>query len=149
MGLMEKIEHDVAEAMKARDEIRMSTLRLLRAAVKNAEIEDRVRGEVDIERIVLAVLKRQLKQTEEAAEEFKKGGRADLFEKAAAEIAILKSYLPEQMSDEEIAAIISRIVKENSGSNAGKIIGLAMKEIAGRANGARVRFAVEAMLKET
>lgn len=148
MGIIEQIEHDVAAAMKAHEELRLSTLRLVRSAIKNQEIEQRVKGDVDSEQIAITVLKRHVKQTQEAIEDFKKGSRDDLVAKAQSEIAIMQSYLPAEMADAEIVAIIDEVFAGlGSTPHAGKAIGEVMKKIAGRADGGRVRNLVEAKLK--
>lgn len=151
MGLLSQIEADVAEAMKAKEEIRLSTLRLLRAAIKNAEIEQRTKGDkndYDPEQMALAVIKRQLKQTEEAQMDFSRGNRADLVERAVAEIAVLKKYLPAQMSDEEISKLVDAVVAEIGATpNAiGKIIGEVVKRAAGAADGGKIRELVQKKL---
>lgn len=149
MGIIQRIEHDVAEAMKARDEIRLSTLRLVRAAIKNQEIELRTKGEFDSEQLAITVLKRHVKQTQEAIEDFKRGDRADLIAKAHTEITIMQSYLPEELSDEEISKIVDETLATLGDSpHQGKAIGEVMKTIAGRADGARVRNVVEDRLKK-
>lgn len=149
MGILQRIENDVAEAMKAKDELRLSTLRLIRAAVKNQEIEQRTKGDVDTEQIAVSVLKRHVKQTQEAIEDFKSGNREDLIMKAQAEIAVMQAYLPEELSDEEIGAIVEEVLGAlGDNPHQGKAIGEVMKKIAGRADGARVRTVVEAKLKK-
>lgn len=149
MGISQQIEHDVAEAMKAKDAVQLSTLRLIRAAIKNAEIEQRTKGEVEMDQLAIAVVKRHLKQTQEAAEEFKKGNREDLVAAAQAEIAIMQKYLPAELSDDEVNAIISEaLVAAGDGPHMGKLTGDVMKRIAGRADGTRVRNLVELRFKK-
>lgn len=148
MGISTQIEHDVAEAMKAKEEIRLSTLRLIRAAIKNAEIEQRTKGEFDADQLAISVIKRHVKQTQEAIEDFKKGNRVDLIAKAEQEIAVMVGYLPAELSDSEIDTIISdALAAAGSSPHVGKLIGDVMKRIAGRADGARVRNLVELRLK--
>ncbi len=150
MGISEQIEHDVAEAMRAKDELRLSTLRLIRAAIKNQEIEQRTKGAVDLDQLAITVVKRHLKQTQEAKEDYARGGRADLISKADAEIRILQSYLPQELPEEEILKIIDAVIAAaGAGANTGKLIGDVMKRIAGRADGARVRGLVESRLKQS
>ncbi len=148
MGISQRIELDVAEAMKARDEVRLSTLRLIRAAIKNAEIEQRTKGEIDADQLAITVVKRHVKQTQEVIEDFKKGSREDLVAKAQQEIAIMQTYLPAELSDEEVNSIISdAIIAAGDAPHMGKLIGDVMKRIAGRADGGRVRNLVELRLK--
>lgn len=149
MGIIQRIEHDVAEAMRAKEEIRLSTLRLIRAAIKNQEIELRTKGDFDSEQLAISVLKRHVKQTQEAIEDFKRGDRTDLIAKAQTEISIMQSYLPEELSDEEISKIVDETLATlGDNPNQGKAIGEVMKKIAGRADGARVRNVVEDRLKK-
>lgn len=149
MGISLQIEHDVAEAMKAKDQVRLSTLRLIRAAIKNAEIELRTKGDVDADQLAITVVKRHVKQTQEAMEDFKKGNREDLVEKAQQEIAIMQAYLPAELSDDEINSVISDAISAaGDAPHMGKLIGDVMKRIAGRADGVRVRNLVELRLKK-
>lgn len=148
MGILHQIENDIAEAMKAKEEIRLSTLRLIRAAVKNQEIEQRTKGEVDVDQLTIAVLKRHVKQTQEAIEDFKRANREDLITKAEKEIAIMGTYLPQELSDDEIVVIVTEVLQTlGDNPHVGKAIGEVMKKIAGRADGVRVRNLVEAKLK--
>jgi uncharacterized protein YqeY len=148
MGISQQIEHDVAEAMKAKDAVQLSTLRLIRAAIKNAEIEQRAKGEVDMDQLAITVVKRHMKQTQEAVEEFKKGNREDLVAAAQAEIAIMQKYLPAELSDDEVNAIISEaLIAAGDAPHTGKLTGDVMKRVAGRADGTRVRNLVELRLR--
>lgn len=147
-AITSRLEHDVAEAMKAKRELELSTLRLVRAAIKNSLIEQRTKGDVDEDQLAITVIKRQIKQTQDAMVDFQRGGREDLIATAEKEIALLQAYLPAELSDEEISAIIVE-ARAAAGDNAhaGKLIGDVMKRIAGRADGARVRALVEATSK--
>ncbi|MCX6780919.1 MAG: GatB/YqeY domain-containing protein [Candidatus Magasanikbacteria bacterium] len=148
MGIQEQIEHDVAEAMRARDEHRLSTLRLIRAAIKNAEIEQRGKTEAEPDALAIAVIKRHVKQTQEAITDFERGGRADLIERAREEIVTMQKYLPEELADEAISAVIEEAISAAGPTpHAGKLIGDVMKRIAGRADGVRVRNLIELRLK--
>lgn len=149
MGIAQRIEHDVAEAMKSKDQLLLSTLRLIRAAIKNQEIELRTKGApMDADQLAISVLKRHMKQTQEAMEDYKRGNREDLVAGAQSEIAILQTYMPAELPDEEISKIIDEVVAgAGPGANSGKLIGDVMKRIAGRADGARVRTMIEARTK--
>ena len=146
MTLYEQIASDFKESMKAKEEVRLSTLRLLRSELKNKEIEKRSELTEDE---MLAVIKTMVKQYKDAFEQFKSGGREDLAEKQKKEIEILESYLPAQMPDEEIEAIIRTVLDEaqESSSDIGKTMGLVMKKIAVRADGNRVRTLVQKMVQ--
>ena len=153
MGISEQIEHDVAEAMKAKDELRLSTLRLIRAAIKNQLIEMRSKSTEVVtpdamDQLAITVLKRHVKQTNEAIEDFKRGERADLVSRAEQELGILQSYLPTELSDEAISLLIQEsLAAAGPSPHMGKLIGDVMKRVAGRADGARVRTLVEQSTK--
>ncbi len=143
-SILLRIEQDSAEAMKAKREVELSTLRLVRAAIKNAQIELRLKGPTDDEQIAITVLKRHIKQTTEAMVDFEKGGRQDLITRAISEIAVMQGYLPEEMSDADLTkAVYAACALAAEGTATGKLIGDVMKQLAGRADGARVRAAVE------
>ena len=143
-----RLENDVAEAMKAKRQLELSTLRLIRAAIKNSLIE--LRGkEADEDQLAITVIKRQIKQTQDAITDFEKGGRPDLKATAEEEIALLQKYLPAELPDEEILKIIAEaIAAAGENAHAGKLMGDIMKRVAGRADGNRVRALVEASTKK-
>lgn len=148
MGIIERIETDTTAAQKAKDVPRVSVLRLVRAAIKNAEIEQRTRGAIDPEQLAISVIKRQIKQTQDAMEDFRRGNRNDLLQSSEFEVALLQTYLPAELSDEELDKIINSVLPLGAPiQNMGKAIGDVMKIVAGRADGARVRAKVEARTK--
>ena len=121
--MLKQIQADMKQAMKAGDKKQVSTLRMLIAAIKNESINQR--RELSEEETV-TVINREIKQRRNAIAEFKKGGRDDLAAENEQEIAILERYLPEQLSDEELAAIVRQAVKEvNAASlrDMGKVMG--------------------------
>lgn len=146
MAIKEKIEQDFITALKAK-EPRLSILRMLKSAIKNAEIEKRTKAGTGEEIAltddeVMALLRRQAKQLEEALADFQKGNRADLVEKTQAELVIIKSYLPQAMSDAELQALVDSTLQELgkvSVKDLGKIMGAVMKKAGGRADGNKVR----------
>lgn len=138
------IRQDIQTAMKAGDAVRVSTLRLLSNAIHNEEISSR-RDLTEEEEI--ALVRRQLKQREEAAEAYMKGGRLELAEKEKQEAEILKSFLPEQMGEEEIGEIVDRVIRESGTQEFGRVMGAVVKEIAGRADGKMVAQVVQSRLK--
>ncbi|MCR4278841.1 MAG: GatB/YqeY domain-containing protein [bacterium] len=146
MKLHEQILADFKESMKSREEVRLSTLRLLRSELKNKEIEKQTELTEDD---MLAVIKTMVKQYKEALEQFKSGGREDLVEKQKKEIEILEAYLPAQMPDEEIETIIREVLNEagEGAGDIGKMMGAVMKKVAGRADGNRVRTLVQKMVQ--
>ncbi len=143
MSLSEQITTDMKEAMKAKDNATLSTLRLLRSAIKNKEID--VQHELsDTE--TLDVVKSQSKQMKDSVEAYVSGGREDLAIPARAEIETLKKYLPAEMSDEELEEIVKKTIEESgatSKAEMGKVMGAAMKAVAGKADGNRVKQMVE------
>jgi uncharacterized protein YqeY len=144
--LTEQITVDLKDAMKAQDAARLSTLRLLKAALKNRQI-DLMRELTDDE--AAAVVKTQIKQLREAIETAEQAGRPETAREGRAEVAVLEKYLPSQLGDEELAAIVREAVAASgatSRADAGKAMGAAMKAAAGRADGSRVKALVEAML---
>ena len=123
MTLIERIAQDLTSAMKARDAARTSVLRLAKAALKNREIDKK--APLD-EAEAAKVLHGLVKQREDSVEQFQKAGRVELAEKEAAEIAVLQGYLPQEASDEDIAAAVEKAVAETGASSA-KDMGKAMK----------------------
>lgn len=135
MPLKEQLNDEMKAAMKAGDRTRLSTLRMLLAEVKNAEIAKR--GDLD-DGEVLAVVTREAKKRKEAIEGFEKGNRPDLVEKEQAELAILEAYLPEQMSDDDLAALVRETIEEVGASgpgDLGKVMGKLMPKVKGKADG--------------
>lgn len=111
--LRDDINNALKDAMKARDERRVSTLRLMNAAIKNADIENRGAGKEPLnEAELLSLFQKMIKQRQESVELYEKGGRAELAAQERAEIEIISSYLPKQMSDVEAGAAISTIIQE-------------------------------------
>ncbi len=111
--LRENINNALKDAMKARDERRVSTLRLMNAAIKNADIENRGSGKQPLnEQELLSLFQKMIKQRQELVELYEKGGRAELAKQERDEIEIISAYLPKQMSDAEAGAAISAIIQE-------------------------------------
>ena len=144
--LKERIQAELADAMRQRDETRKSTFRMLIAAVKNAEIEHR--GELD-DPAVIAVIQKQAKQRRESIAEFQKANRQDLVDKESAELAILQEYLPRQAGREEIEAAARAIIAETGATSAreiGKVMPVIMKQFAGQADGRLINEVVRGLL---
>jgi uncharacterized protein YqeY len=130
MTLVERITQDLTAAMKAKDAARTSVLRMAKAALKNREIDKG--GPLDDPEVVKA-LQSLVKQREDSAEQYSKGGRPELAEKERAEIVVLKEYLPAEVSDEEIAAVIDKVIQETGASSPkdmGKVMKAAMAALA-------------------
>ncbi|HEY8691516.1 MAG TPA: GatB/YqeY domain-containing protein [Chloroflexota bacterium] len=138
MTLSERLRTDMTAAMKARDELRLSTLRLVRSAMQYAKVQKR--AELTDEDVI-GVLSKEAKQRRESAEEFRKGGRPELADKEAAEAAILAEYLPRQMSEAEIRSLVGEAVTATGASTAkdmGKVMGWLSPKTKGRADGRQV-----------
>jgi len=132
----EKIKGDLAEAMKAKDILRVSSLRMLRAAIENYKIEKRKKEVSEGE--LLQIISKQISSRSDSIEQFTKGGRDDLVNKEKKEMEILQSYLPPPLSEEEVKVIIRSAIKDTGASgkkDIGKVMGKVMAEVKGRADG--------------
>jgi len=148
--LRDKINDALKEAMKARNERAVSTLRLINAALKNADIEARGAGKPALgDAEVLTVLQKMIKQRQESREMYEKGGRPELAQQEGEEIAIITSYLPKQMSDDEVKAAIDGAIKEIGAAgmkDMGKVIGALKAKYAGQMDFAKASGLVKAAL---
>lgn len=135
--------------MRAKDVPRRNTIRMVEAAIKNAEIEKR--GTELAESDILAILQRQVKQRRESIEQFTQGGREDLAENERVEIAIIEAYLPQQLSREEVEerarSVIGQVGAAGPGDR-GKVMGMLMKDLRGQADGSLVNAVVGELLAE-
>jgi uncharacterized protein len=148
MSLKERITEDMKAAMRARDAERLGTIRLLMAAMKQKEVDERI--ELD-DPAVIAIVDKLIKQRKDSVDAFQKAGRQDLAGKEAAEIVVLQAYLPARLSGEEIAAEVSAIVAElgaKGPGDMGKVMGAAKARLAGKAEMGQVSAAVKAALTE-
>lgn len=146
MPIQEQLSEDLKRAMRAQDEVSKDTVRLIRAAVKNAEIEKG--GSLD-DAAVLDVLARMAKQYRDSVAAYRQHGREDLAAKEEAELAVLAQYLPEQLGEEEVRSAARRAVDELGASgpqDRGKVMGRLMGELKGRADGSLVNRIVSEML---
>ncbi|MEP7215328.1 MAG: GatB/YqeY domain-containing protein [Anaerolineaceae bacterium] len=144
--LQERIQADLGDAMRAKDEVRKSSLRMLIAAVKNAQIE--ARKELD-DAGVLAIVQKQVKQRRESVAEFRKGNREDLVAIEEAEIVVLSTYLPAQVSRETIVAAAQKIVAETGASgprDMGKVMPALTKQFGASADGRTISEVVREIL---
>src|SRR3974390_3031179 len=113
--LRDDINNAVKDAMKAKEERKLSTLRMVNSTIKNADIEARGQGKPPLsDADLLGVLQKMIKQRQEAAELYEKGGRAELAAQEREEIAVITSYLPKQMSDDDVKAAIAAALKETA-----------------------------------
>ncbi len=143
MNLFEQLKGDLVQAMKDRDSETVDILRLVVSSIKNKSIE--LKKELE-EAEVVAAVKSDVKKLQDALKDFTAAARDDLVEKTEKEIAILKKYLPAEMSDEELSSKVKEAL-DNAGvtdlSDMGRAMGAAMKELAGKADGNRVREFVQ------
>ncbi|HYB61945.1 MAG TPA: GatB/YqeY domain-containing protein [Methylomirabilota bacterium] len=134
MALIERISKDLTEAMKAKDELRLSVLRMVKTALKNKEVE-KIRALEDAES--LQVLRTLVKQRRESVEQFTRGGRQDLADKETKEIAIIEKYLPASATDAEMNAAIEAAIAE-TGANSPKQMGAVIKAARAKLEGKTV-----------
>lgn len=142
--LQTKIGDDLRAALKQGEGEKVSVLRLLQAALKNVEIEKGKRGAGLSNEETITVIQKETKKRHDAADLYQAGARPELAYKEESEAAILKEYLPEQLSEEEICALVADVLRSGE-TNTGKIMGLVMLQIKGRADGTTVRKIVEEM----
>ena len=147
MTIPSRLDADLKEALRARDALRTSTIRLARAAFKNAEI-DRRRPLTEAEAV--EIIQREVKRRREAIEAFERGSRPDLVQKEQLEMAILLGYLPPPLTADEIQQLVADVVREVGATTErdfGKVMGQAMRRVAGRADGRAVELAVRQSLR--
>ena len=146
MSLKEQITEDMKAAMRAKDSERLGTIRLLTAAMKQKEVDERI--DLD-DAAVIAVIDKMVKQRKDSIAAFEQGGRADLAAKEAAELTVLQAYLPARLSAEDIAAEVKAIVAElgaKGPGDMGKVMGAVKAKLAGKADMGQVSAAVKAAL---
>ena len=146
MSLKAQITEDMKTAMRAKDQARLSTIRLLQAAIKQKEVDERV--ELD-DAMVVAIVDKMIKQRKDSIAAYEGAGRQDLADQEKAEIDVIKAYLPERMSAEEIASAVQAIVTEAGATgpgDMGKVMGIVKTRLAGKADMGQVSAAVKAAL---
>ena len=146
MTLKERITEDMKAAMRARDAERLGAIRMLTAAIKQKEVDERV--ELD-DAAVVAIVDRQLKQRKDSIQAFQQAGRQDLADKEQAESVVLQAYLPARLSADEVAAEVKSIVAAvgaKGPADMGKVMGAAKARLAGKADMGQVSAAVKAAL---
>lgn len=130
--LEDQLQKDYIQAMKDRDTVKASTVNFLRAQLKNVRIEKR--SETLDDKDVITVIKKQIKQRQDSIEQYEKGGRKDLADKEAAEMAILKNYLPEELSEQALQQLVEQVIRE-TGAQSMKDMGNVIKAVAAKAQG--------------
>jgi hypothetical protein len=148
--LRDEINTAVKEAMKAKEERKLSTLRMVNATLKNADIEARGQGKPPLsDGDVLGVLQKMIKQRQESVELYDKGGRAELADQERAEIAVISAYLPKQMSEDEVKAAIAATISETGAAgmkDMGKVIAALKAKYAGQMDFGKASGLVKATL---
>ena len=146
MSLLQTIDSDLATAMKEHEASRVSVLRMLKSSIKNEEIK--LGHELSDEEI-MAVLKREAKQRRDSIEQFEKADRDDLASTEKTELETIKSYLPEQLTDEELIKVVDEVISETGASSPaemGVVIGAVIKQVGSRADGSAVARIVKERL---
>jgi uncharacterized protein len=144
--LKERITDDMKAAMRAGEKERLGTIRMLQAAIKQREVDERITLD---DTQVLAVVEKMLKQRKESIVQFEQGGRADLADKERSEIAQLQAYLPEQLSDAEVDALIKAAIASTGAASVkdmGKVMGVVKAQAAGKADMGAVSARIKAAL---
>jgi len=147
MNLTERLNDDMKQAMKSQDKFRLSTIRMVRATIKNQEID--LKRPLD-DNEVLDILSREIKQRKDSLQEFNKAGRDDLAETVSAEIDIISQYLPDQLTEEEVKSIVQQTIQETGASSKadmGKVMSALMPKVKGRADGKLVNQLVQQFLQ--
>ena len=144
--LQERIVAEMKDAMRAKEVVRLEAIRLLRAAIQRREVDERTElGEEE----VLAVVQKMIKQGRDAIEQFEKGGRDDLVQKETATLAVLETYLPEQLDDDKLAALIDQALTETDAQSIrdmGKVMGWLKTHVQGRADMGAVSASIKQKL---
>ena len=146
MSLREKINEDMKAAMKARESEKLGAIRLLQAALRQKEVDDRVTLTDDM---VLAIIEKMLKQRKDSIEQYTAGNRLDLVAKEQFEVAVLSAYMPAQLSDTDVVAILDKEIVETGATSAkdmGKVMNALRPKVAGRADMGKLSAIVKARL---
>jgi len=146
MSLKQKLTDDLKQAMKSGDEVRRSVIRLLMAAIKNAEIARQASLE---DADIFGIIAKEIRQRKESIEAFKQGNRQDLVAREEAELAILEKYLPQQVTREEIVEVARRIIEEvgaEGPGDKGKVMPKIIAQLKGRADGREINAVVTELL---
>lgn len=145
MEIREKLMSDMKDAMRAKDAVKLEAIRFLQSAIKYKEVE--VRPNAITSDDVLGVIKKLVKQRKESIEQFKQAARQDLVDKEAFELKILESYLPAQMSADQISAIVTEVIAK-TGAKTIKEMGAVMKEVMAKTGGAADNKTVSEIIKQ-
>lgn len=143
MNLQEQLMEDMKQAMRDKNMLKLGVIRLLRSEIKNFEIDNGPQDDAGVQKVIAS----QVKKMKDALIEFKNAGRDDIVADEEAKLVIMEAYLPQQLSDEELETIVTRVVAAAEDKNMGKLIGVVMKEVAGKADGNRVSALVRSKLQ--
>ena len=146
MSLADRIKDDMKVAMRERDKDRLGTIRLILAAIKQQEVD---RRETLTDDDVLTILNKMMKQRRDSIEQFNKAGRDELAAKEQSEIEVIQDYLPEQLSQDDILALVDEVISATGAESMrdmGKVMGMASKEMAGKADGKTISTIVKLKL---
>jgi uncharacterized protein YqeY len=149
MTLQSQVDNDIKDAMRARETVRLNALRMLKAAMKNAAIEKGGAESVLEDAEAAAVIRKQIKQRQDAIEGFEKGGRTELAAGERAEIEILSAYLPQALTPEQVVEVVKEAIAEagaTSKQQMGAVMKIATAKAAGRADGKTLSMAVQKLL---
>ncbi len=150
--LKDKLSSDLKEAMRARDDVRLRTIRSLRAALMEKEIELREGGKAQLtQEQEIAVVQKQAKQRRDSIEQYEKAGRSDLQQKEEEELAVIEEYLPRQLDEDEVRKVLHEVIAATGAASPrdmGKVMGAAMERVRGLADGRRVQQLATEMLSD-
>lgn len=151
MSLKDQISEEIKAAMKAKDKVRLETVRSIKKVILEREVAAREKGQQSLTADEeISILTQQAKQRRDSIEQYRSGGREELANQEELELAIIESFLPKQLSDEELQAAIDDImatVGASSPKDMGKVMGVAMKQLKGKADGRKVQTLVKAKLE--
>lgn len=146
MSLVDRLNQDMKQAMKAKDKVRLSVIRMIKTSLQNESIKH---GKELSEDEALTVLTRELKQRKDSLQEFERAGRQDLIDSVQEEIAIVNSYMPEQLSADELQTLIDETISEvgaKTKADMGKVMKAIMPKVKGRADGSQISHLVQSQL---
>ena len=150
MSLKDRISEDIKTAMKAKEKIRLETVRSIKKVILEKESSLRAQGQDALtESQELDILSQVAKQRRDSIEQYRKAGRDDLADQESQELAIIEEYLPKQLSDEEVVTIIDEVIASTGATSAkdmGKVMGAAMQQLKGRADGQKIQAIVKEKL---
>jgi hypothetical protein len=150
VNLKDKIGEDIKTAMKAKDKTRLETVRSIKKVILEKESEFRAKGQDNLtEEQEIEILSQQAKQRRDSIEQYKKANREDLVEKEEAELAIIETYLPAQISEADLEKIIDEIIAKvgaTTSKDLGKVMGVAIKQLKGQADGKKIQELVKSKL---